>query len=413
MVAKAEKLYRRQGERIFYSDEMVKKITNDIANVSLDLQPGNKLFIQFHPGAEQFKEGLVRIARERGVEIRIQEYDPIKKAKELKELESGQPHDFSGDVAEFKESADWAEKVAYLYAYEDPQAFQEVDPTILKSYNAALGEIKRNVANNKRRILTHLPTLAEAKIEKMSFKDYVHMFYDACNRDWEKVIEAQDILIDEILNPGKNLELFADFDEEKKEYKTHLTMDIEGMTFANSTIYANYPGSEVFSAPVARTISGKLTLPYPVMFGGKKLPNLTLVFDKGKVISHSVEGNPELEIFVASVLDADEGARQVGEVAFGTNPSFYKPMLNALFVEKVGGSFHIAIGESYKMKKYAGRDVKVDNGVESNHHIHEDLTRMMTSKYGGGKVVLDGNTIQENGIFKDDRLGILNPTDRI
>ncbi len=410
MVAKPEqRLYRRQGERIFYNDEMVKKIAGDMANVSLDLQPGNKFLIEYHPGAEQLMENLVGIARGRGVELRVQEYDPIKKAQELKELEPGQPHDFSGDVSGFKESAAWAEKVAYLYAYENPQAFQDVDPAVLKSWNAARGAITRDVANNKRRVLTHLPTPAEAKIEKMSFKDYVRMFYEACNRDWEKVIESQDILINEILNPGKNLELFADFDEEKQEYRTHLSMSIEGMTFANSTINANYPGSEVFSGPVAGTINGRLTLPYPVMFAGKKLPNISLVFEKGRVVSHTVEGDPELQEYVTSVLDSDDGSRQVGEVAFGTNPSFYRPMLNPLFVEKVGGSFHIAIGEPYKMTKYAGRDVHLDNGVESSHHIHIDLTRMMTQKYGGGKVVLDNEVVQENGVFADPRLTILNP----
>jgi len=222
MVVKAEqKLYRRQGERIFYNDEMVRKIANDMTNVSLDLQLGNKLLIEFHPGAEQLMENLVGIARGRGVELRVQEYDPVKKALELKELRPNQSHNFSNDVAEFKDSAAWAEKVAYLYAYENPQAFQDVDSTVLKSWNAARGAITRDVANNKRRVLTHLPTPAEAKIEKMSFKDYVRMFYEACNRDWEKVIEAQDILIDEILNPGKNLELFADFEEKKQEYRTH------------------------------------------------------------------------------------------------------------------------------------------------------------------------------------------------
>ena len=182
------------------------------------------------------------------------------------------------------------------------------------------------------------------------------------------------------------------------------------MTFANSTINANYPGSEVFSAPVAGTISGRLTLPYPVMFAGKKLPNLTLVFEKGRVVSHTVEGDAKLQEYVTSVLDSDDGSCQVGEVAFGTNPSFYKPMLNALFAEKVGGSFHIALGDSYKMKKYAGRDVNLDNGVESQNHI--DLTRMMTQKFGGGKVVLDNNVIQKDGIFKDSRLAILNPTNQ-
>lgn len=33
---------------------------------------------------------------------------------------------------------------------------------------------------------------------------------------------------------------------------------------------------------------------------------------------------------------------------------------------------------------------------------------MMTPKYGGGRVVLDGVTIQENGKFLDPRLSTLN-----
>lgn len=410
-MAKPEQpLYRKVGERIFYNDDLMTKIANDMANISLGLQPGDKLLVEYHPGAEQLMENLVKIARGRGVKIHVQEYDPIKKAEELKKLDSSQTHDFSKDVEVYKDVAiNWADKVAYLYAFENPQAFQDVDPVILRSWNNARGDITKFVANNKKRVTTLLPTLAEAKNENLSFDEYMDMFYEACYKNWEEVIAAQNILIDEILNPGKDLELFADYNEAAKEYRTHLTMSIKGMTFANSTINANYPGSEVFSAPVAGTINGTLSLPYPVMFAGKKLPNLTLVFKNGRVISHGVDGDPELEKFVTSVLDSDEGARQVGEIAFGTNSSLRNPMLNPLFIEKVGGSFHIALGDSYKMKKYAGRDVNLDNGVSSRVHI--DLTRMMSQKFGGGKVVLDNKVIQKDGLFEDPRLAILNPTD--
>lgn len=403
--------YRMVDEKLFYNNEMMKKIATDMADISLSLKPGDKLLIQSHPGGLQLQEYLVDIARDRGVDIRIQVYDPVRKAEELKRLDVGKPYDFSTNpmVVEYNDAANWANKVAYLYAYANPQAFQDVDTNILSSWEKAIETIRRMVSNTKRRVLTHLPTPAEAQLENMTFDDYVDMFYTVINRDWEQVTEAQDILINEYLDPGKDLELLADFDEETKQYRTHLNMSIDGMTFANSTILANYPGSEVFSAPARGTISGVLTLPYPVMFAGKQLPNLTLIFDKGKIIEHHVDDNTELEEFVHSVLDSDEGAREVGEIAIGTNPEFKKPMLNPLFVEKVGGSFHIAVGRSYKYKQYAGKPVNVDNGVQSDRHI--DLTRLMTQYYGGGKVILDGKILQENGKFVDPRLNILNAED--
>lgn len=399
----------RGTEKVNYNQRMMAKIAKDMANVSLSLQEGDNLFVEFHPGALQLKDFLCEIANEKGVKVCVQEYDPVKKAQELRALDPDEQYDFSSEVKTYKDRVvTWANKVAYLYAYEDPQAFQDVNPTILKLWNVTRGEIGKFVANNRSRVLTHLPTLAEANTENMDLQDYLKMFYEACNRNWGEVTEAQNILINEILDPGKQLEFYADLDTKTKEFKTHLVMSIKGMTFANSTIKANYPGSEVFSAPVAGTIEGALNLSYPIMFAGKRLPNLALTFKEGRVISHKVDGSTELEDYVASALDADEGARQVGECALGTNPSFYKPMLNPLFVEKVGGSFHIAVGASYKMTQYAGKNVNLNNGVDSNYHI--DLTRMMTTEFGGGMVVVDGKIIQENGKFEDSRLAVLNTT---
>ena len=81
-------------------------------------------------------------------------------------------------------------------------------------------------------------------------------------------------------------------------------------------------------------------------------------------------------------------------------------MLNGLFIEKVGGSFHIAIGSSYVFTEYGGKPVNLDNGVRSTNH--EDLTCMMLPQFGGGRVLVDGKLIEENGEFLDPRLSALN-----
>jgi len=40
------------------------------------------------------------------------------------------------------------------------------------------------------------------------------------------------------------------------------------------------------------------------------------------------------------------------------------------------------------------------------------VSRVELPEYGGGRVVVDGEVIQENGRFVDARLGVLNPTQR-
>jgi aminopeptidase len=52
----------------------------------------------------------------------------------------------------------------------------------------------------------------------------------------------------------------------------------------------------------------------------------------------------EGEAFLVSMLDQDEGARRIGEVAFGTNRAINRPSGQILFDDKMGGSFHLAFG---------------------------------------------------------------------
>jgi aminopeptidase len=55
------------------------------------------------------------------------------------------------------------------------------------------------------------------------------------------------------------------------------------------------------------------------------------------------------------MLDMDEGARRLGELAFGTNPGIQRFSKNTLFDEKIGGTLHMALGRSYP--ETGGRNV--------------------------------------------------------
>ncbi len=73
----------------------------------------------------------------------------------------------------------------------------------------------------------------------------------------------------------------------------------------------------------------------------------------------------------------------------------------------------MAIGYCYTMEECGGDPVSVNNGnTNDKTSLHWDLTILMHRKddgSGGGRVVLDGEEIQRDGMFLDPALAILNP----
>ena len=64
------------------------------------------------------------------------------------------------------------------------------------------------------------------------------------------------------------------------------------------------------------------------------------------------------------------------------------PMLDTLFDEKIGGSFHLTPGNAYEI---------ADNGNRSR--IHWDLVLIQRPDYGGGEIWFDGELLRKDGRF--------------
>ena len=90
------------------------------------------------------------------------------------------------------------------------------------------------------------------------------------------------------------------------------------------------------------------------------------------------------------MLDTDEGSRYFGEVAIGTNYQIQKFTRNMLFDEKIGGTVHMALGDSLS-----------EAGGKNYSTIHWDMLCDMRKK---GKIYADGNLFYENGQFSDEVL---------
>ena len=71
---------------------------------------------------------------------------------------------------------------------------------------------------------------------------------------------------------------------------------------------------------------------------------IRLRFEGGRVVDASAESNEE---YLIETLDTDEGARRIGELGIGCNPGITRYMKNTLFDEKMDGTVHLALGNSY------------------------------------------------------------------
>jgi len=72
-------------------------------------------------------------------------------------------------------------------------------------------------------------------------------------------------------------------------------------------------------------------------------------------------------------------------------------MLDTLFDEKIGGSFHLTPGNAYD---------EADNGNRSR--VHWDLVQIQTSEFGGGEIWFDDVLLRRDGHFVPEDLQQLN-----
>jgi aminopeptidase len=144
-----------------------------------------------------------------------------------------------------------------------------------------------------------------------------------------------------------------------------LTMDISESVPILSHGLRNVPDGEIFTSPNANSVQGEIYLDLPVLNSGVDMAGIHLVFDKGQITSFSArEGQEQL----AAIIGTDEGSRRLGEFALGMNPGLTRSLKHPLFVEKVGGTLHVAIGASYE-----GGFVRDPSAPEARPRI-EDLT---------------------------------------
>ena len=123
-----------------------------------------------------------------------------------------------------------------------------------------------------------------------------------------------------------------------------LEFDLRGRVWVPFAGTANWPDGEVATAPRETAVTGRIRFPGTLAFGGVVVRDLQLRFEDGVVVDEqAADGLP----FVRELLDADDGARRVGELGIGTNAALTTTTGDLLVDEKILGTVHIALGRAY------------------------------------------------------------------
>ena len=121
---------------------------------------------------------------------------------------------------------------------------------------------------------------------------------------------------------------------------------------------------------------------YPAIKDGVAVEGAELTFNRGRVERAQADKN---EAYLVKMLESDAGARHVGEFAIGTNFDIDKFTGNILFDEKIGGTFHMALGAGYP-----------ETGSKNKSVIHWD---MICDLRTDSEIIVDGELFYKNGQF--------------
>ena len=148
------------------------------------------------------------------------------------------------------------------------------------------------------------------------------------------------------------------------------SLDGEGRWFV-----PNIPTEEVFTAPHKDHVTGVVKVTKPYLYMGTRIEGATFKFEEGRVVSHDASVGLDA---LTSMLDTDEGARRLGEVALVPHSSpvgqtgilFY----NTLFDENA--SCHMAFGRAYEISILNSEGKSLDELQEyglNKSYVHEDM----------------------------------------
>ncbi len=312
-------------------DPRVEEHAKILVEWSTEVKRGDKVLIQAHPDAHDLAIAVARFAAKAGGTI----YTRMMSEEIDRAIFDGADDEtlkvFPDHVLALIEKTD---VFISLRSPDNTRSMANVDPKRLMIRAKTTKPIS-DVLNTKRWVTTIHPNNILAQQGNMSLEEYRDFVYAAILIDWEQ--QGKDLLMmKELLESQKDIRFIGP--------ETDLYASTEGRIWIASDGKYNMPDGELFTAPVENTVEGKIYFDIPFLQQGKIMEGVRLTFENGEVVDYSAEKE---EATLKQILEIDDGARRLGEMAIGTNRGIKEYTLNMLFDEKIGDTVHCALGLAY------------------------------------------------------------------
>lgn len=361
---------------------LIDKWAKALVGYSVDVNPGQSVVIMGHIAAADLIDACAREVINKGAHPVVW---PLTEGVTAHLLEHGSDEQIAWLSPFEVYSRTKADVMINIRAETNTRRLNEIDPSKQRQYAAARNNLsaaymQRAADGELDWTLTLYPTDAyaqDANMDTAAFTDFVVRSMKLDQDDpvaaWLKLRDEQQRLIDWL--DGKSEIHMTGPD-------TDLKVNVKDRVWINSDGRRNFPSGEIFTGPIERSANGHIRFSFPVVTGGRRIEDIRLKFEDGKVVDASAAAN---EDYLITTLDTDEGARYLGEFAFGTNFDIQQFIGNILFDEKIGGTVHMALGRGYP-----------ESGSKNVSAIHWD---MICDLRQGGQIMVDGEVFQKDGKF--------------
>jgi aminopeptidase len=365
------------------TDPRVAKLADLLVNYSLELAPGQTVRIDGGTVSAPLVTEIYRSALRAGAHprprIEVEGLDVIA----VSEASDEQLTHIS-EIDRFE--VEKVDAVVTLWGDRNTRSLSRADPKRVSRRIAARRTLtnrfwERIEAGETRWVGTRFPTEAHAQDAEMSLNEYEDFVYGACHvRPEDDPVAHWRAVSVELTARARELEGVAELRIVGQD--TDLRLNVDGRRWLAADGRLNMPDGEIFTSPVETQTEGEIRFSFPAIFHGRGVEDVRLRFEGGRVVAAEARAGQD---YLESLLDMDDGARILGELAFGMNYEVDRFSRDILFDEKIGGTMHLALGSSFKQL-----------GGQNESGLHWD---MICDLRADGEVYADGELVWKSGRF--------------
>ncbi len=369
-------------------DQRINKWADVLENFSLSAKPGQTAFLLADPDAYPLFEATYEAFIRAGVKV---ECSMVPRSFSEFLLKHGNDEQIAFTPFARLAAVNHYNLYLFIGASSNSKMLSNIPPSkqslMSIGYKPIMSAVmERTAANKMRWCYTMFPTPSAAQDAEMGTDEYAefvlnagYMNEESPTQCWQEIEKKQNALIKRL--EGKKELRF------KNHQGTDLHVNIDKMKWVNCCGTINFPDGEVYTGPNLKALDGGVNgivrYSMPTIYRNVEVHNIELEFKNGAVVKAKASKN---EPFLHEMIAQDPGAKYVGEIAIGTNYRIQTCTKNILFDEKIGGTFHLALGKGYP-----------ETGNTNESALHWD---MIFDLRDGGTIHADDELISKDGEFR-------------